>query len=67
MSPELLFELDLVEEGIGVDPWHRHHRRDREDGSIVDLSAMRAGLLVAYEMDDDHVPWLLDLQDLTRL
>lgn len=66
MTPELLLELELVEEGIVVDPTHRHHRKDRSDGSIVDLSAVRAGLLVAYEMGDDNAPTLLDLRDLTR-
>lgn len=62
-APDLL-ELDLVEEEIGVDPRHRFHRRERADGSIVDLTLVKLGLLVVYELDLDGAPVMLDLRDL---
>ena len=66
MAPALLLELELVEEGIAVDPKHRLHRRERADGSIVDMSAIGVGLLPAYEMDEDGLPTMLELRNLTR-
>lgn len=52
LSPGLQVELDLLEDEFAIALDHRRLRKDRVDGSVVDLSAARAGLLVADEMVD---------------
>jgi hypothetical protein len=54
LSPQLVFELELVEEGIAVDPEHRQFRRDME-GRVYDYSALRWGLIVVYRLVGDRV------------
>ncbi len=65
MTADLRLELDLVEEGIATDPHHRFRRKDRDDGTTVDYSAAKAGLLVAFEIIDDETVELIELRDLT--
>lgn len=66
LNPDLLLELELIEEAILVDPDGRLHRRERADGSIVDYSQLRVGLLVAYDVDAGGRPFFLDIRDLSR-
>jgi hypothetical protein len=48
----LLLSLDLVEEAIAVDPFHRLHRR--EVGGVV-YNITEPGVVVAFEVDGDKV------------
>jgi hypothetical protein len=56
----VLLSLDLVEEGIAVDPVHRS-RRPEIDGIVFDRT--EPGLMVAWTMDGDE-PLLLSFADL---
>lgn len=46
LTEDVLRSLDLAEEAILVDPYHRHRRDDRPDGTTVDRN--EPGLFVAY-------------------
>jgi hypothetical protein len=64
LSDERRRSLELVEEGIIADPHGRLSRRDGPGGTIIDTS--ERFLIVTYQLDDDEVPRMLDVLDLTR-
>lgn len=64
LSADLRREVDLVEEGIAVDPYSPLHRFERFDGTTVDTTGY--GVLVAFEIVDDEFVRLVELADLTQ-
>jgi hypothetical protein len=51
-----------VEAAIAEDPHHRVRRHHRQDGVVVDYSAL--GLLVAYRVIDPHAVELIEVIDI---
>ena len=60
-DPRVLLSLDLVEEAIAVDPFHRHRRY--EVGAVV-YDVTEPGLMVSFTVMDDEVVYL-SFADLT--
>jgi hypothetical protein len=62
LSAERRRSLDLIEEGIAVDPHSPVRRREGPDGIRVDYS--ESGLYVSFRFRDERTVQLLDFVDL---
>ena len=60
-DPRVRLSLDLVEEAIAVDPFHRHRRY--EVGEVI-YDVTEPGLMVSYTIIDEEVVYL-SFADLT--
>jgi hypothetical protein len=63
-DPQVRLFLELAEEGIATDPWHRLNRVELAEGIVCDLSEQ--GILVVYKVRADEVLYLT-FRDLSRV
>lgn len=52
--------LELAEEAIAVDPYHRSRRHERNDGLVIDRN--ERGILVAFRVVDEETVHLVDFR-----